>query len=262
VNIVAIRERFGTYHPVSMIVNSREGRTARSVTHLSVCSAVDRDLFVSLHRVDPGKITIVPNGVAVSDFDGNHGHQLPRELDNELGNATVLLYTGNTNYQPNAVAVRFLSTHVMPELERRQAGQFRLVLTGGGKKADDAHPTLLNAGRLSDDDLKAVIARADICLSPTMSGSGTRLKILEYMAAGKAVVSTAKGAEGIDCEPNRDMVIAEADRFAAEIMDLAGNGTKREQLGMAARELVTRKYDWDTCIKPLWQSIAREITRQ
>lgn len=260
VNTTAIRERFGRHSLISAIVKSCEGRTVRAVTRLAVCSAVDRAQFMDLHRVEPARIAIIPNGVVVSDFDGSHGRRLPQDLERELEDATVLLHTGSTNYQPNAVAARFLATRVMPELERMKAGRFRLVLTGGGKKVARKHPAIYEAGRLSDEELKAVIARADICLAPTMSGSGTRLKVLEYMAAGKAIVSTAKGAEGIDCEADRNIVIAGADRFAAEIMELADDEAKRDQLGMAARELAKRKYDWDACIKPLWREVVREIT--
>lgn len=262
VDTVAMRERFGRYHPVTQLVKLQEGRIARGVARLLVCSAVDRDQFINLHGVNPDKIAIVPNGADVSEIVGSGEHQLPGDLKDKLADATVLLYAGSTNYQPNAAAVRFLSNRMMPELERMQVGRFKLILTGGGKKVADTHQAILNAGRLPDDAFKAVMARADICLAPTMSGSGTRLKILEYMAAGKAIVATPKGAEGIDCETDRHIVIAEPNRFVEEVIELAADGTKREQLGVAARELVRGKYDWDTCIKPLWRSVVLEITGQ
>jgi glycosyltransferase involved in cell wall biosynthesis len=85
------------------------------------------------------------------------------------------------------------------------------------------------------------------------TGSGTRLKIIEYMACGKPVVSTPKGAEGIECINGKDIVLAEPGGFAEAILALDSNPDKAAAMGRSARRCVESSYDWDTCIKPIWR---------
>jgi len=103
--------------------------------------------------------------------------------------------------------------------------------------------------------LMAALRRADICLAPISSGSGTRLKILEYMASAKPVVTTAKGAEGIDAQPDRDWIVADPSEFAERIVDLTHHPERAARMGAAARVFVTQRYDWKTRIAPRWQRV-------
>ena len=83
-------------------------------------------------------------------------------------------------------------------------------------------------------------------------GGGTRLKMLEAMAAGKAVVSTTIGAEGLALTPGRDVVIADTpEAFAAAVSALLVDRPRAERLGRAARALVEARYRWEACLAPL-----------
>jgi glycosyltransferase involved in cell wall biosynthesis len=95
------------------------------------------------------------------------------------------------------------------------------------------------------DDVRDHVARAAVYVVPIRIGGGTRLKIFEAMAMGKAVVSTTIGAEGLPVTDGRDVVIADAPaRFADAVVMLLRDRARREAIEYAARELVVTHYDW------------------
>jgi glycosyltransferase involved in cell wall biosynthesis len=101
-------------------------------------------------------------------------------------------------------------------------------------------------------DLAPLYARAGVFVNPMRGGGGTRLKVLEAMAAGKAVVSTAIGAEGLALTPGRDVVVADtAAEFADAVRALLADHGRAERLGQAARALVEARYAWSACLAPI-----------
>jgi glycosyltransferase involved in cell wall biosynthesis len=113
-------------------------------------------------------------------------------------------------------------------------------------------------------DLAPLYARAGVFVNPMRGGGGTRLKMLEAMAAGKAVVSTTVGAEGLALTPGRDVVIADtAGAFADAVHALLADHAEAARLGRAARALVEDRYAWDVCLAPLealYASLGRGAT--
>jgi glycosyltransferase involved in cell wall biosynthesis len=106
-------------------------------------------------------------------------------------------------------------------------------------------------------DLGPLYARAGVFVNPMRGGGGTRLKMLEAMAAGKAVVSTAIGAEGLALTPGRDVVVADgAPAFAEAVRALLADPGRAARLGQAARALVEARYRWEACLAPLEQLYA------
>lgn len=257
---VAMAERYGGGHPFTRLVRYWEKRVAQTVDHLFVCSTVDRDHFLRLHGVDPSRLTVVPNGVDLSpSWGGASLPTLPEEWARRLADSCVLFFMGKPSYQPNTQGLRFLSETVLPELERRQAGRFKAVICGGEAPPGNWHPAMIFAGLVSDERLRAFLDRADICLAPTFTGSGTRLKVLEYLAAGKPVVSTPKGVEGLPLGPDRPLVVAEASAFSEAIRALADDPVRRRQLGTSGRAFVRDGYDWATCLQPRWRQVVERL---
>jgi glycosyltransferase involved in cell wall biosynthesis len=102
------------------------------------------------------------------------------------------------------------------------------------------------------DDVRPFYASAVAAVVPLRSGSGTRLKILESMAAGVPVVSTQLGAEGIDGEHDVHILLADsAPQMAAAVHRIASSAEERSRLSQAARALVCRVYDWSVIGKQL-----------
>jgi glycosyltransferase involved in cell wall biosynthesis len=101
------------------------------------------------------------------------------------------------------------------------------------------------------EDIRPFVHRAAVYVVPLRIGGGTRLKIFEAMAMGKAVVSTTIGAEGLPVHPGQDILIADdPEEFADTTIRLLGDPGRREELGRTARELVTRTYSWDAVVQP------------
>jgi polysaccharide biosynthesis protein PslH len=91
-----------------------------------------------------------------------------------------------------------------------------------------------------------------IGVAPIFSGSGTRLKILEYMAAGRPVVSTTKGSEGIAVKDQDNILIADDDKsFAEKIIYLLKNREVAEEIGNEGMQMVTQNYSWQKIMKIL-----------
>jgi glycosyltransferase involved in cell wall biosynthesis len=95
------------------------------------------------------------------------------------------------------------------------------------------------------DDLRPYLAAAAALVVPLRIGGGTRLKIVEGMAMGKAIVSTSLGADGIDAADGREIVIADDPaRFAAAVIRLLEDPGMAERLGQAGRRLAVERYAW------------------
>ena len=110
------------------------------------------------------------------------------------------------------------------------------------------------AGRVAD--VAPWIRIADLCLAPIFSGSGTRIKVLEYMAAPKPVVATAKALEGIEAVPGRDVAVSETlEETVQAILSLVDDPGRAAAMGRCGGDLVRARYSWDRSVD-LWR---REI---
>ena len=96
------------------------------------------------------------------------------------------------------------------------------------------------------EDVRPFLASAQLYVCPIWDGGGTRLKILDAMAMGVAVVSTSVGCEGIDVSPEENILIADRpEEFVDQIKRVLRDEELRVRLGRAARDLVVRKYAWE-----------------
>jgi glycosyltransferase involved in cell wall biosynthesis len=96
------------------------------------------------------------------------------------------------------------------------------------------------------EDVRPVIARSWVSVVPLRKGGGTRLKILESLSIGTPVVSTSKGAEGLDLIPGKEILIADdPEDFAEQVLQLLSNPELREELSQNGRRAVEERYDWN-----------------
>jgi len=178
--------------------------------------------------------------VRVSPF----GLVLPPVADPHREEPDTVLFAGNFTHQPNRDAARWLATEIAPALRRLRPGA-RLRLAGSSPP-----PSLL---ALAGPGVEVVAdpARIDpyldsaaIVLAPVRSGGGMRMKVLQALAAGKAVVTTERGREGFDCFGEEPPLLAaeSAERIAAAAADLLGDEPARRELGRRAREFAERHH--------------------
>jgi len=218
-----------------------EAKTAPTFDLNVVVSATDA---VELTRLAPGVTTaVVPNGVDVEYFAPGNGPE-----------QDTLVYTGGLNMFANRDAVMNFLQEVWP-LVTAQRPSVRFYAVG------QEPPAELTAFAARDSrvivtgyvtDIRPLVREAAVYVVPLRVGGGTRLKVLDAMAMGKALVSTSIGCEGIDVRPGEHLVVADAaEDFARATVALLGDATERQRLGRAARELVERRYAWPTVGKSL-----------
>jgi glycosyltransferase involved in cell wall biosynthesis len=221
-----------------------EARLVRGADLATAVSEVDRGHFERLYGVSP---FLLPNGVDAPAFDVATAEDAEAIRSRHDLDGPVVLFMGLAAYPPNAEAIGFLAGDVFPAVVRERPAA-KLVVLGG--PVSHREPWLVAPGHVSFRAIPAYLRASDVCVAPVFSGSGTRLKILEYMAAGRPVVATAKGAEGLDVRDGEDILLAETgEETAAKILDLLGNAGGAEALGRRGRELVRAKYDWRAIVR-------------
>lgn len=159
----------------------------------------------------------------------------------------TLVFAGNLRWYPNVSGLEFFVAQVWPLL-KRQRPNLRLCLAG----REPADSLLRWAKRdpsitvVPDPaDIRPWVARGWVFICPILDGGGTRLKILDALAMGKAVVSTTIGCEGLRVTPGENILVADNPRnFAAEVLQVLESADLRRRLGVAGRALVEQQYDW------------------
>jgi glycosyltransferase involved in cell wall biosynthesis len=186
--------------------------------------------------VTGARLAVVPNGVYTAHFT-------PAE---ENDGSFDLVFVGNMAYPPNRDAVLFFYRQVLPTI-LRDCPEARLVVVGKNAPADILALREDSAVAVTGfvADVRPYLAAAAVVICPVRFGAGTRIKILEAMAMGRAVVSTAIGCEGLEVAAGEDIIIAEDfGEMAAVIVDLLKDREKARRIGLKAVETIKRKYDF------------------
>lgn len=217
-----------------------------------ICRRADRTLAVShadaaaLRRLAPNlDVAVVPNGVDTRAY---------RQAPSVSG--SVLVFTGTMDFRPNVDGVLWFTREVLPRI-RAGRPDVRLIVVGQRPHERLDHlrrdPAVEMTGWV--EDVRPHIAEAAVYVVPLRMGGGTRLKLLEAMAMGKAVVATRLGAEGYPVTDGHELLLADAPAdFAAAVISLLDAPERRAELGRAARAFVEGRYDW-RAIVPLVEAV-------
>ncbi len=225
---------------------------ARRITRFerAVCQQADCVLAVSDEDAAALKhfrtnIAVIPNGIFTEQYANN-----PEELD--LG-PHVLTFTGKMDYRPNVDAMLWFTDEVLP-LIKQQVPDARLYIVGQKPHARlevlrDIEQVFLTGWV---PEIHPFLSATTVYVAPLRMGSGTRLKILEAMAAGCAVAATSLAAAGLPEDARKTLLIADtAPELAQAINNLLQNADQRQQLGEAAQAVVHKHYDWSVLIPRL-----------
>lgn len=166
----------------------------------------------------------------------------------------VIAFSGTFDYDPNRSAVRHFRRHIWPLLRERWP-KLRWRLVGRNpeavKRYVQADPRIECTGAV--DNAVEQLAAAKVVVVPILAGSGTRLKIVEAWAAGRAVVSTAAGAEGLPAVSGQHIMIEDdAEKFAEAVSRLLASPLLRNRLGVAGRALYEKEFTWQAA----WDRLA------
>ena len=225
-----------------------EARVCRDFVNIMVSDA-DAE---TLRGICPDAHTcVVSNGVDTEYFRPRSGQETP-----------LLVFTGGMGMFANRDAVHWFIDEIWP-LVRVQVPEARFAAIGKfpsqhARESAARDPSIEVPGFV--DDIRPVVARAAIYVVPMRVGGGTRLKVLDAMAQGKAIVSTTLGAEGIDATAGEHFELADDPAsFAACVVKLLRDPTERARLGAAARKRIEEKYAWSALGEKLGR-IYRQVT--
>lgn len=202
------------------------------------CTMVSEQDKAAVLATMPGcpRVEVIPNGVDVHYYAAGSIAPAPY----------TLVFNGALTYSANHDATRYFLGEILP-LIRAEVPDVALKITGSTAGVDldglSLDSNVVLTGYM--DDIRPVVAASWVCVVPLRVGGGTRLKILEAMALGTPVVTTSKGAEGLDVSPGQDILIAdEPAEFATSTLRLLRDPALRQHLAHHGRKLVERKYSW------------------
>jgi glycosyltransferase involved in cell wall biosynthesis len=216
-----------------------ELRAVRLATATFVCSESDRRY---LARLSAGaRVCTVPNSVTFPPLAAADSSE------------PLVLFVGAMGYRPNAQAADSLVEEIWPPLHARVPAARLAIIGPGRERARSFHkpdPTVTFTGFV--DELQSWYRRARVVCCPIYHGGGTRIKIIEAAAQGKAIVSTHIGAEGLIFEDGREILLRDsADAIAAACAQLLEDPAAAQQLGRAALQKASGTYERGAVVKQL-----------
>ena len=201
----------------------------------TVCAMDDADTMKELYGFDPANAVLVPNGVDLDSVPYQDAEQR-RALKKSLGlsEQPLVLFIGSW-HQPNIEA-----SDVIHELAKTMTDHHFIIMgsVGGYYHHHEKQHNVGYAGIVDDDEKAMYLNLADIAVNPMLSGSGTNLKMFDYMASGIPVVSTKVGARGID-KQDELLVIAEVEDFEQAI-----RGARVKVDTVKCRQYVEQVFAW------------------
>ena len=198
--------------------------------------------------LDPASVSLIPHGVDLAGLRAGAGSAKPEDFGLDP-DRPILVFHGTFSYPPNRQALSLLAEELLPRLA--SLGQAcQLLAIGSQPPAAIDHPDIHLTGSLPS--LTGALSVANVAVVPLVSGGGTRMKILDYFAAGVPVVSTTKGCEGLPVQDGEELLIRDDwDHFAdsvASLLDLPGQSVELTQRATAYVEQldwleIGRRYD-------------------
>jgi glycosyltransferase involved in cell wall biosynthesis len=207
------------------------------------CSSEDRELFSKLYGNGVRKTRVIPNGVFTTRIlpsDSSRRRRSKRHLGIRYQRSALFL---GSHYQPNVDAVLFIAHQLAPRLP-----EVLFLIAGGVSSALQGRslpPNIRSFGVVDETTKEHLLHAADLALNPMFGGSGTAIKMFDFMAAALPVVSTSVGARGIVESSGEGIVVAPADDFDTQVSSLLADDGRRKEFGDRNRRLVENRFSWE-----------------
>ncbi|MGJ5203835.1 glycosyltransferase family 4 protein [Bradyrhizobium sp. HKCCYLR20261] len=214
----------------------------RAADGVYLCSTDDETRL--RQDIATARTAVIPNAADVDFYQ-------PRSAD-PVPDGRTLVYFGLLSTVPNIDAVTHFVRDIWPNIAAQHPDARCKIIGGRPPPALTAlgGPRIELTGFVPD--LRPHLAEAAAVIVPLRLGGGTRLKIVEAMAMGKAIVSTSLGAEGIEAVPGRDILIADdPTAFADAVGRLLAEPALAARIGHAARQVAVEKYAWSASARAL-----------
>lgn len=229
-----------------------EKKACRQFDKVIAVSENDRDLFKKLYSAN--NVSTIPTGV-------NTRYYKPGNPDEIIPDSIV--FCGSMDWLPNEDAILFFIHDILPVIHRKMK-DVHLTVVGRNpsaalKRLVEKTPRVTLTGWV--DDTRPYIVRSTVFIVPIRIGGGTRMKIYEAMAMGKAVVSTTIGAEGLPVKNDEHLIIADDSKeFGNAIIELLSDQDKRTRLSVNARYYVINNFAWQS-VAQVFSAICAEAEK-
>ena len=222
---------------------------ARLLNDFMACTVVsegEKQILTNI-RPDYKSIEIIPNCINLSDYQTSIRDPKPN----------TLIFTGSFRYHANYEAMVWFLQEVFP-LILTQIPEAQLIITGD--HAGKALPMLKNVNLVGYvDEIQSLIASSWVSVAPLLVGGGTRLKILEAMALHTPVVSTTKGAEGLNVQHGENILIADSpETYAEAVISLLLDADLHKRLADTAYRLVADQYN-SPVVMPRFLNLVEDV---
>jgi polysaccharide biosynthesis protein PslH len=229
-------------HRTAGLLHASEQRLLTECDAHTVASERERDKL--LQRAPGVQVHVIPNGVDTGHYSSDALRSASTNFTTVPGRRTIL-FVGLMEYHANISGVEWFVREVWPDVAARHP-DLDFIIVGRNPGASIralASERIQVTGTVAD--VRPYYAHAAAVVVPLHVGGGTRLKILEAMAAGVPVISTALGAEGIECQDGTDLLIADTAEQMIESVDrVLMSGEVSLRLVESARRMVAERYDW------------------
>ena len=239
-------EAFGTELVKHVVTVEHE--LCHSADLILACSHEDRELFHKLYNVPFTKIKHVPNGTFtchISPPDENTRTNIKQQIG--VGDGPFAIFLGSA-YQPNIEAAEFIINTLAPSLPNVNfaicggVGEGLAMASSGKGGRDNVKIT----GFLEERDKHNYLLAADFAINPMFSGSGTNIKMFDFMHACLPIISTPIGARGIDPGPETPFLICTETNFVEGVQRVVEDAEYASSLGHAAKRLAEETYSWES----------------
>jgi glycosyltransferase involved in cell wall biosynthesis len=208
------------------------------------CSQDDLVLFSRLYGINASRIRVVPNGVMSGSIKpaSVEGRIDARRTLKLREDKSIAIFIGS-DYPPNVAAARFIADGLASALP-----DVLFVIAGGvGQKIANPAGNVVVTGVIDDGKRSLWLQASDMAVNPMFSGSGTNIKMFDFMAAGLPTITTTIGARGISGESSKVMLVSEpnVESFVKAIRSLSVNSFERLKIGKDARTCVENNYSWE-----------------
>ncbi len=224
-------------------ISELEEYVLRNFNDTYVISAAEKNLLATKYQFD-FSATVLGNGIDQSLFNPSI---------NKPSNFTNFLFSGVMDYKPNIDAVHWFVENCWPTIVK-QVPNARFVIAGMNPSNSIQALTQLKNVEVTGfvDDIKPYFDEAHVFVAPFQIARGVQNKVLQAMACALPIVTTSLGAEGILCQNNEDLVIADTqEQFSDYCIDLANNKEKADFLAANALKRINDNYAWKSVLQPL-----------
>ena len=248
----------GMFAAWTAYVSALERMCCRIADKIVVTSELDKQNLSRLQHVAENKIQVIPNGTDLVKYRPNP--DLAKQTRKKLGineQDPVLTFVGRASYPPNKLAIDYIKNNLSPVVWKKYPRARFLVVS---RELPHSFISDLDSRFIiiSESDDYPYINTANVCLAPLSVGGGTRIKILNYLACGRPVITTPVGAEGIPIISNKHVIVTPLDKFAQTVNDSLSNQEMLENLGLEARLFAERNCSWDDSVR-MFESLHSEL---